>query len=236
METKELREDMEQYESEVIHRFCEGNLLRDLSGIDEATFKELLLQKRLFSLEFFERFYNTAICGLDDEEAKEIGRGLILEEYATGGPTHREDTVYDLGRIGIPKLEILTANVSPGTQRTIDSTIALVQYDGNTDYDVRTVTALRVAGEVLAGVEMGLICQELERRYGLSKADSKFYWPHAEHDKKTVPIGEAGVSHSDRFGQVLVRLVSSYSDLEVVKDSMERSYEARAGFYQQFES
>ena len=234
MESRNYVSNLECHENKAISRFKQNEILRNLSQLDEATFRKLLLQKRLFSLEFFERFYNTAICALDDGEAKRIGRGLILEEYATRGPTHREDTVYDLAKVGIPKLETLTTPVSDGTLEAIDATIDLVKYDGRRDYDIRAVTALRVGGEVFAGVEMELIYGELGQRYGLTKSDSRFYWPHAKNDKKTVPLGEAGSSHSDKFGQVLIRIVGNEEELGTAKGMIDKAYTARSIFYNQF--
>lgn len=223
--------EIERYEQEVIDRFREEI---DLTRLSNTEFENILLQKRLFSLEFFERFYNTTLCSLENEEAKAIARGIIRDEYPEDMPNHREDAVYDLIQIGLDKDTILRTELTAGTKATIDAMLGLVKYNHEPHYDMRSVTALRVAGEVLAGEELEIICEELERRYGLTKEKSAFYWPHVEHDKKTGPVGYKGTSHSDRFGELLAILVKSETDLEIVKSTIDDSYKARSKFWKRF--
>lgn len=231
MAQRDYSAEIEEYEQEEISRFRKDLELTNLSNTE---FENILLQKRLFSLEFFERFYNTALCSLGNEEAKAIARGIIRDEYPEDMPNHREDIVYDLIQIGLDKDTILRAELTAGTKETIDAMLGLVKYNGEPHYDIHSVTALRIAGEVLAGEELEIICGELERRYGLTKEKSAFYWPHAEHDKKTAPVGYKGTSHSDRFGELLAVLVTSDKELEIVKSAVDDSYKARSGFYKQF--
>lgn len=228
----DLIQRLEQRENEVIEQFRRE--LQLLPSLTDQEFNRVLLDKRMQALHGFEPFYNTAICSLENEEAKQIARGIVLEEYPAGQPNHREDAVYDLISIGIPRERILRTELSEGTKSSISALLELVTYDGSGHYDVRAVTALRVAGEVLPGEEFLAICNELERRYNFTKDKSRFYWPHLGHDQKTTPLGEYGTSHADRFGKVLAQIATSEAKLQVATKSMNDSCEARSIFYGQF--
>lgn len=230
---------LEELETALIGRFVRHPVLGHLEELSNYKFEEVLLQKRIFSMDFFERFYNSAICGLESEEAKEIARGLIREEYPKSGPNHREDAVYDLLKIGLSKGRILGSVPTRETETAINNLIGIVAYKPtesgkDKSYDLRAIVAMRFGGEVLAGEEMALLWKQLQQRYGLIEADSKFYLFHAMHDKKYVEAGKLGPSHSDRFGKVLKNAVNSDANLELAVKVMNDCYLARAGFYEQF--
>lgn len=230
---------LEELETALIGRFVKHPVLGHLEELSNPEFEEVLLQKRIFSLEFFERFYNRAICGLESEEAKEIARGLIREEYPKIGPNHREDAVYDLLKIGILKERILGSVPARETETAINNLIDIVAYKPtesgkDKSYDLRAIVAMRFGGEVLAGEEMAMLWKQLQQRYGLTESDSKFYLFHAQHDKKYVEAGKMGQSHSDRFGKVLKGAVNSDNNLRLAAKVMNDCYLTRAGFYDQF--
>ncbi len=216
--------------------------LSSLKTTDDGRLKELLLQRRLLTLYGFDRFYNTAICALEDPKAARLAERTFAEEYA--GKSHRRALVNDLERIGIPRKHILTARPTPATLETAEQLVQLVDPAAEgferTEYDVRALTALRVAGELLPGVEYGLLTPEISRRFGLREEDSEFFFLHGEHDARREPFGK-GTSHVDRYGAPIVRLIGAS---DAVMDVMSRqqdascmileSYRARLGFYAQF--
>lgn len=201
--------------------------------------EEILLQKRVLALEYFEPFYNTAIVSMQNEEGKKIARSIVIEEYPPQGPNHREHAVSDLRKIGIDEGRILTTVPTDGTKDAIAALRQLVAFGkedvGNRKgYEIRALMALRFAGEVLAGEEFALLCPELERHYGLTREKSGFYWPHLGHDKKKQRFGKQGDSHADRFGLELAKLIDSEWAVDVAAATIEDSLEARWLFYDQF--
>src|SRR3989344_3390794 len=179
---------LDQYEEKIAAQF-RSQLEARLSTMSQPDFEELLLQKRVLALEYFEPFYTTAITCMVSDEAKIVARGILRQEYPSRTTTHREDAVKDLQTIGISLNKILTTEPSEVTYRVIKEMRELVKFKpeymaDRSRYDVQALTALRVAGEVLAGEEFRVICSELQRRYGLTPEKSVYYWPHLGHDEK----------------------------------------------------
>ena len=225
-------EELEQYESTLASEFRSG-ITSLLTPLKNVAFEEVLLQRRVFSRDYFERFYNRAIEALCNEAVKEIVRGLIREEYGRD-TTHREDAVHDLKMIGIPLDRILRTRTTVQTQQSIAAMLELVQYEGQPDYDLQTTTALRFGGEILAGVEHTVLFSGLNTRCGLSQENSRYFWWHAVEDAKRVPFGQEGASHADRFGKLLAELVHEENDVCTVKKVMDKCYQVRTSFYEQF--
>ena len=232
--TKELN----QYEDMIIEKHTRHPVLATLKDRNNTELEDILKQRRFLSTVAFTPFYDLAIDGLTDAEAKETARWVLREEYPTGKPSHREDLLADLMELGLTKEAILTAPRTPQTEEAIKGLWDLVSYTPEKtpeEYDTKAVVALRLAGEVLVSVEYGFILPELERRYGLKAKDSRFYWPHFMEDKKMKPIGTEGKSHADRFSVILARLVNTQEKLSLAEHSMDAALKARSSFYKQFE-
>ncbi len=229
--------ELDKCEDTFIQAFKEHPVLAHLDRLDNATLEELLLQRRLVSLHFTP-LYERAICALDSEEAKEVFRWLIREEYPRHGPNHREDFVADLQEIGLSKERILTAKPIGTTQAVIDGMYNLTAYrnEGNQyygkGYDIHTIAALRLGSEVLPSVEYHALLGELGRRYG--DKEYKHIRSHAYHDAKRTKIGESGTSHSDRLSTILAGMVDNDERLYVAVRAMYAVDCIKKGFYDQF--
>ena len=239
MKTSSYIQDMGALENKMVEQFRTATVLSRLSSLPRSVLGNILLQRRLFALESFERVYNHAICGFVDEKVKEICREIVCDEYPSAGPNHREDLVYDLMFIGMKRAKILGATMSSGTAAAVDGVIDLVRYrpdcEGNhLHFDVQGVAAMRTY-EILAGEETELLFSELKRTYGLTEEKSHFYWPHVVHDKKRAHLGESGETNADRFGVILPQLVDSEEKLVKATETIQKAGDVRIGFYKQFE-
>ncbi len=221
-------EELNVHENMLIERLRNHQVLSNLQNFSDKKFEDFLLQRRFFSL-LFTPALESVLVGLESQEAKSIFGWLIREEYPPNSPSHREDIVSDLLKVGIPKGRILKAKPTDQTQEALNKTLKLVEYGEN--FDVIGTVAARFIFEVCPGEEYEFIVKELERRYGLKKTDSVFYWPHFEHDKKGSFVCK---SHSDKFDFVLEELIDSEEMLELAKQSLEKALKLKLDFYDQF--
>lgn len=205
-----------------------------MSKISDIQFKHMLLQKRFISLNFTP-LYDCAIDAIGDEEGKTVLRLLLREEYPAKGPSHREDLVADLTRIGLTKKQILSEKPTLQTREAIKALYDLLIYEEQF-YNIKILVSLRIAEELLVAEEYRYILAELERRYGLKIEDSAFYGPHFLHDKKQKSFGapDKAESHSDKFNKVLARMIDTKEKCEAAKHYMNAACEARSKFFDQF--
>ena len=233
MTNSDYAKRMNEVEDGLIQKFREHHVLSALSSLTNDEFKELLVQRAFLSTRAFTPFCDLASAGLHDEEAKDVVRWLIREEYPANAPSHREDLVTDCVAMGIDKQRLLGVNPTNETDRAIKGLYELVKFE-EPHYDIKAVVAVRLAGEALIAEEYGMLLPEMERRYGLSRENSVFYQPHFFHDQKKIKIGQKGASHSDRFSGILIRLVDNDEKLGTALEAFENSYKVKAGFYNQF--
>jgi hypothetical protein len=208
---------------------------------------DVLLQRRFFSLAFTP-IYDLAIDGLLDEASKACAREILREEYGSGGqPTHREDLVHDLLVLGATRQQILASAPSSTTIRLLERLFdTFRKQEEEHFYQLKILTTLRLAGEVLVAIEYERLWPHL-RRFGLSASDepggtySRFYYPHMCHDARRRRFADQGnplkpLTHSDRLTDcVKNRLV------KVPRDGVQRclsagaaAYDIKAAFYDQF--
>ncbi len=179
--------------------------------------------------------------GMKDDEAREVLRKIILEENGLEedsetravkvGPTHFELLLRDLDKIGIPpevvldRKQTVETRATERTRKDLDQLIA-PHYDPH--YDLTTLVALRMAGEILVGEGYGFVVPALKERFHLE--NSEFYEPHYAHDTKRLASGE----HTKSFESVLNRLINTQEKLLLAKESATKAYHARMSFYDQF--
>lgn len=223
-----LIERLNIFDDAVIEQF-RRDVNTNLRILSDLELEDKLVQRRFLSLAFTP-FYDQGIDVLEDDEAKQVARELIREEYPQNAPSHREDLVTDLLKIGLTKNRILSARHTKRTKETIDGLYELVAFSGKYD-DIKIVSALRTAGEVLVAVEYELIVPELMRRYEFKPECSVFYVLHAEHDQKLKPLGQNRRTHSDKLGSILARLVDTEEKLVIAKQSMDNAYKVKTGFW-----
>jgi hypothetical protein len=231
--------DLDEFEDGLIEQFRKHPVLRSLETLPEPDLHTVLLQRRFLSLAFT-MAYDLAIDLLTDEHSVRIARVIIREEYpgdTTPGstPSHREDMMTDILRLGVPRAALVRSRKSPATAASIDATMELIATAGDSKYaDVELLTILRFWGEVLVSVEYG----ELWRRIGPVLGDkSVFYYPHHVHDGKSRPLAAASplsLTHSDQMGLRLVQLIDSTAARQRFRDAEQAVVDVKTAFYDQF--
>ncbi|MBI4163103.1 MAG: iron-containing redox enzyme family protein [Candidatus Aenigmarchaeota archaeon] len=220
-------EELDRYENVLINKFKNHVVLKNISKLSDNNLKRLLLQRRLISLEFTP-LYEQTICGLEHEEAKKILRWLIIEEYPPNNQNHREDLVTDMMKLGLTKKEILNVKPTTLTNMTIKKLFDSIEYSEN-NYDIKALSTLNIAMEVLVSEEYGVIIPELQKRFAFNFIGSAFYGPHYQHDSKNTLGG-----HSNKLNGVIKNFVDSKEKLEIAKNCMANACEIKMEFYDQF--
>ncbi len=217
------------HEDHLIRRFHQHPFFVQFSALSDRNLKEYLIQKWFLSQNFVP-WYDRAINGLNDEEAKAVLKRIVQDETPIGAPSHREDLLADLEFIGISREEVLTTRPRRDTLKAIQKLNELTDYAADPHHDLRVMSALRTAGEILVAEEYRHVVPELERRYGLTPERSRFYAPHFYHDRKDSETGQ----HTHSFESVLERMISDEDKLEVAIESAGKAFRRRLHFHDQF--
>jgi hypothetical protein len=229
-----LFDQLSEHENQLIEQFRQHPYIISLPAQDNNTFKRMLVQNTFLSRNFVP-WYVRGMLGMQSEEGKEILRDIALEEMGVEQgkieSTHMELLLCDLNAIEISSDYVLDdaqeTRATRYTRQAIDDIIPAV-YDYH--YDLKTLVGLRMAGEVLVGEAYKHICRELENRFGMTKDNSQFYWPHFLHDAKDSELGD----HTRSFEATLTTMIDTPAKLDIAKDTATQAYHARVSFYNQF--
>ena len=216
-----LFERFSEHEDDLIKKFHQHPFFQHFVELGNRELKDYLIQRWFFTLNFVS-WYDSAINALTDEDAKLVLKRIIQDETPPGAPSHREDLLADLNAIGISKSEVLSALPISRTRKALTQLNNLVAFSQDHHYDLRTMVALRTAGEILIAEEYRHVVPELERRYGLTSDKSRFYAPHFYHDRKDSDTGH----HTHSFESVLERMISDEGKLTIAMGSAERAFKA----------
>ena len=220
------------HEAGLVAAFHQHPFFRLFSEQSDTDIRRYLTERYVVS-ENFVRWYDRAINGLTDPEARSLLRKITLDETPQNAPSHREDLISDLQYIGVPIEKILSRRASKSTLKVINRLNELVAYSSDSDYDLRVMAALRMAGEILVAEEYRHVVPELEKRFGLTPERSRFYFPHFQHDQ--VGGSSGGIdSHTDSFHPILERLITNEEKLGVAIDASDRAYKVRISLFDQF--
>lgn len=214
------------FEDERIEDFRRHPLWKKFATMDNLHFQTLLLQLGHLS-ENFVPWCERAKLGLESEVGKDILRKILRDEIPGNAPTHQDDRLADLGQIGLSKAIILQNKPTPKTKQALRRLWSLIKYP-QPDYDLCTLLAVRIAGEILVAETYRYLMPELTSRFGLKVVDSRFYYPHLRADKK----GEG--DHAQAFDGLLGLLIFDENTLEAAEEAATRAFAARRGFYDQF--
>ena len=216
-------------EDSLIRQFNEHIFFKNFAKLSESRLKSYLMQKWFLSFNFVQ-WYDKAILGLMDSEAVKVLKEIVEDENPINLPSHREDLLFDLKLIGISKKEVLTAKPTKFTLKSLKKLMDLVDYSESNNHDLIVLSALRVAGEVLVGEEYRHLVPELEKRFGLTKEKSRFYFPHFKHDRKDSRSGY----HTSNFDSILRKLISNKSELNIAERAAKTAFKIKLGFFDQF--
>jgi len=228
-------ESLDDFENTLISQFetaCGFESLREVSASKQ---REALLQRRFLSLAFTPIF-DIAINGVSNAKALNVLKELICEEYPIREPSHRELLIHDLLQIEIPKEQILSSQPSLVTQKTIQDSFAVIYLNGDLQFhEIKCIAIARFWGEVLVGEEYRHLRSLLEN-LGLIASQSKFYWPHFEHDARNVLFasGRSSGSHADWLTVILREILDSESKILYFQKIEQKIFEIKTAFWQQF--
>ena len=224
--------ELDGLENSLIQQY-KTDIEKTVRKMTDKQFKAMLLQRR-WSSNYFTLLYDFGIDGIDNERAKHILREIRNEEYPSGRPSHREDLVHDLEIIGITREEIINSEISKSTSRVVQDQIDMLKIMENRNlHDIKGVTFLRFALEILVSAEYGIFIDRL-KDFGLTRKNSKFYWPHYLHDMKQSQLGKNGVTHSDEIAGVLAEMLDTEKKIKFCGDVAAKSYKLRMAFFDQF--
>jgi hypothetical protein len=216
-----------------------------------STLHAILLQRYWISEEFT-HIYDVSLNRMTDasSEAQEIVRRIIRDEYPIDPnknwktPSHREDLVTDLLRLGISRKEFVSSTPSPTTSIVIESAKQIVRSFGSLDSpDIPLLAFLRFWGEVTTAVEYGCFFPRLKKLFGRHR--SAFYNFHTNQDAKRFSLLETISSytllttHSDQLGFFIADSVSrDNSKNQIVftqaKEATRTALTNKIDFYRQF--
>ena len=222
---------MDQLENSIMdeYKLYLEKLVRKMSN---AEFKRMLLQRKWTSYAFTP-LYDFGIDGMQNEKAKIILRSIRNDEYPPEGPSHREDLVHDMKIMGMDIEEIINEQPSKHTEKTIKAQFDFLRMKEEKEIqDIKVVTFLRFALEILVSVEYSVFVRRLED-FGLNRRNSKFYWPHFMHDMKQHPLGTKGSTHSDMLSEQLGDMLDTLKKASACGKYVQKSYDLRAEFFRQ---
>lgn len=229
------------FERRLINEFTAHPVLKHLADVSRPQLIEILLQRRFLSLAFTP-LYDLAIDACEDPEAKRCLREILREEYpGYDQHSHREDLLEDLIALGATWDQVVSTLSTRATLETLDGLFGLLQKtEGRALYEVKVLTVVRLAGEVLVATEYGCLWPRLEA-LGLTEFVSKFYYPHVSHDKPSFGIGdvprfEQPRSHSDRLTVLLQTRIDAVGleGAECCLSAMRSTASVKGAFYDQF--
>src|SRR3989338_10775764 len=111
--------ELNTHEDGLIEKLKKNHVLTTLGERSNDKFEALLKQRRFLSTIAFTPFYDMAIDGLTDAEAKDVARWVLREEYPQNRQSHREDLLDDLIKTGLTKTSILSTTPTQETEATI---------------------------------------------------------------------------------------------------------------------
>ncbi|MEW2416391.1 hypothetical protein AB0953_22080 [Streptomyces sp. NPDC046866] len=233
---------LDDFEDSLIERFKEHPVLANVAQLQDEDFTALLLQRRFVSLAFTPS-YDLAIDLLRDEAGLRIARVILREEYPDGHghtPSHREDMVQDLLRLGVGREALVASRPTAQTKRAIGEAFELIaEAGGHDDADLRLLTILRFWGEVLVSVEYEKLWGRMAPLLtdGAGRNRSRFYHPHLVHDAKTHSLATVSLlsgSHSDRLATRVTELLAREDSSDCFREAEERALGLKLAFYDQF--
>jgi len=224
-------------------------VLANVAALSWDDLLALLLQRRFLSLSIV-NVYEFVIDALESEAIKATVREILHEEYprnTRGVPlaSHRELLFRDLLHLGASREGILGSSEAVETREVrLASLQALQNCLGQPHSDLALIAFLRFWAEVLVSVEYECLWPRLSQRlaHGPAAAEvrSEFFYYHMIHDRRQSDIGAGqllgGLTHAQELARHITELISSEAALQIAISQVERAWELKDRFYQQFVS
>jgi len=233
-----LLKELDRDEERLLLSFSNSEFIKSIESMSEKDLREFLVQKRFHS-HYFTLIYDHAIdCLVEGGMLKSIARDILREEYPSNEASHREHLVNDLLIVGFEHKDIVRSSETKATRDTYLQVRELLSFASGSTLELEVATILRLWAEVLVSIEYLRIAERLSD-WGLTKANSMFYWPHYYHDKKKYPIHKAesvprNESHSDLLASAIAKRIDCESDAQCVLETSRKVLDIKYRFYEQF--
>jgi hypothetical protein len=238
---------LNQHELERIKAFRALPLLANVSALSWDALLKILIQRRFLSLSIV-NVYELVIDALQNESAKASVRLILHEEYprnTRGIPlaSHRELLFRDLLHLGASREQILMTQESEVTREVrLDSLRQLESSLAKPHSELALVGFLRFWAEVLVAVEYECLWPRLSERLGPHPPDhgfrSEFFYYHMIHDRRQSDIGDeqllGGLTHAQELARHMDPWIESEAALQAAMRQVDRAWELKARFYNQF--
>ncbi|MFN6337121.1 MAG: hypothetical protein ACK41W_00085 [Cyanobacteriota bacterium] len=202
-------------------------------------FYDLLLQRRFVS-HAITNLYDLAIDSKINQECKTILRRILREEYpdySGNYPSHREDLVADLEKLGISLNTILNSRATEVTKLSIQAMLdQLLDYSASYS-QIKVIAFTRFIGEVLVAEEYKAFWPRISFILGdAAKKKSRFFWSHIRHDQRNSFVDSVTRSstHASHLGISLVKCIQSENHVSLFKEAENAAVAIKLSFYDQF--
>ena len=187
-------------------------LLANVAALSWDELLALLLQRRFLSLSIV-NVYEGVIDALESDAIKATVRQILHEEYPRN-----------------------TRGVRLASLKALQCCL------GQSHSDLALIAFLRFWAEVLVSVEYECLWPGLSERLAQGPAAagtrSEFFYYHMIHDRRQSDIGDeqllGGLTHSQELARHMAELISCEEALQIAISQVERAWELKDRFYQQF--
>ncbi len=198
------------------------------SPVNARRIVDILIQRRLLSINLFTWMVDTLLCAMEGDEARDIAIGILREEYA--GPNHRYEFLMEIVALGIQRRDVLRRKPSPVTKQVMKriGRVTLRLVDAS---ELERLIFLRFFGEILPGHEFAHLLCIMQDQQMIEAEKSRFLWPHVNYDV----IGhDEALSHADQYLIHIERLLGDIDDRAAVATLLQDACDIRLLFYSQF--
>lgn len=244
-------------EDDAVKRFRNAQFFKQLKKFPDEQVKRYLLQRFFMSKNFVPWYRLAESSITNEAGKRFLDEIIAQEICSTDtSKSHFNNLIRDLLTMGMTVDQIRSAQPSKVTMDTIRLFQALAQKEAEVEEpdafgpsiekiraekrykqkitsqqqrqrDLEILVGLRVAGEILVSEEYGFVIPDLERRFGLTRENSLFFYPHYEEDKKE------GGAHSTGFLGIINHLMGELTQLDPLVLVVERATDARMHFFMQ---
>lgn len=215
----------------IVGEFASDPMLLSLEKLKSEDLKEVLLQAGCISCVFC-LWLERALESISSESGRKAINDILEDEQPKGLPSHQEDRLADMCQIGLTSKEMENVELSLQTVGTIANLFRLI--DRIQEHaELRTLVAIQMYGELLAGEFYRVICPLLQDKFGLSEGGvdrSRFYWPHYRHD--SYEAGKSG--HAAYFDDAIKALLTDELSFQASIEAAYRAQATRLLFLEQF--
>ncbi len=244
-------------EVQAVERFRQNKFFKRNRKFPDEQIKRYLLQRMFMSKNFVPWYKIAQTSVVDDFSRGVVSTIIDEEEsWQEPRKAHFQLLIQDLFTIGLTADQLRSAQPSKVTTDTIRLFQALAQREPEAkedegpapsferkkeqrrhapkitpemerQRDLEILVSLRIAGEILVSEEYDFLIPKLQRRFGLTREKSVFFYPHHKEDSRT------DGTHSNAFLEAITRLIGEQTGIDPLVHVIEKATDARMHFFAQ---